>query len=64
MSFLMPKPPKIPDPIPPVTRDDAIDQQRADSARLMRRGAGANMITGPTGAEARSPGARVLLGQG
>lgn len=28
-----------------------------------RRGAAANMITGPTGAEAPSPGAKALLGQ-
>lgn len=70
MSFLFPKIPKAPDPIPPVTRDDAIDQQNQDDAMLRRRGAGANALTGPFGAQApgtggaMSAGGKVLLGQG
>lgn len=63
MSFLMPKP-KIPDPTPVVTRDDAIDQIQEDDERLRRRGAGANMLTGSTGAEATTAGGKTLLGQG
>ncbi|ARS27622.1 hypothetical protein [Sphingomonas sp. KC8] len=57
--------PKAAQPISqrPVTRDDAAAQMQADDDLRRRRGAGANLLTGPSGAEARTAGGKVLLGQ-
>jgi hypothetical protein len=54
---------KPPAPIAPPTRDDAAAAAANDKTFRLRRGAAANMVTGPNGAEAPSPGAKALLGQ-
>lgn len=54
---------KPPAPIAPPNRDQAAAAAANDKQFRMRRGAAANMVTGPNGAEAPSPGAKALLGQ-
>ncbi|HEY0149861.1 MAG TPA: hypothetical protein VGB70_12770 [Allosphingosinicella sp.] len=46
-----------------ITRNDAVDARMRDDERRKRRGVGANILTGGSGAEARTPGGKVLLGQ-
>lgn len=63
-ALLAPKTPKPPTPIPLPTRNDALAQSlNSDSEFRKRQGASATMLTGPTGAEAPSPGTKALLGQ-
>lgn len=63
--FKKPKPPAVaPDvAVPrPITRNDAVDARMRDDERRRRRGLGANILTGSSGAEARTAGGKVLLG--
>jgi hypothetical protein len=48
---------------PPPDRGNAAAFANQDREFRRRQGAAANMITGPNGAEAPSPGAKALLGQ-
>ncbi len=54
-------PTPVAQPLP--TRIAAADAARNDDMFRRRRGAGANELTGRGGAEARTPGAKALLGQ-
>lgn len=61
-ALLAPKPkvpprPMVPDP------SNAANFAANDREFRRRQGAAANMVTGPNGAEAPSPGAKALLGQ-
>lgn len=47
----------------PITRNDAVDARMRDDELRRRRGVGANILTGPSGAEAQSAGGKFLLGQ-
>ncbi len=47
----------------PITRNDAVDARMLDDERRRRRGVGANILTGSSGAEAQTSGGKVLLGQ-
>jgi hypothetical protein len=58
---LVPKIPKPPLPIPPVTRDDARDAANRQNELASRRGSLADVVTGSGGAEAGSTG-KVRLG--
>lgn len=53
---------KPPPRVPLADRTEAA-AKAADSDFRKRQGAGANIITGPSGVEAPSPGAKALLGQ-
>lgn len=46
-----------------ITRNDAVDAAMRDDERRRRRGMGANLLTGPMGAEASTAGGKMLLGQ-
>ena len=48
-------------PLPQVSRDDAIAQM-ADDELLRRRGGAADMLTGTTGAEAALSGGKLVVG--
>ncbi len=48
-------------PLPQVSRDDAIAQM-ADDELLRRRGGAADMLTGTTGAEAALSGGKLVIG--
>lgn len=58
---LIPKLPKPPAPTAPVTRDTAQDAANAQQSQYGRLGAGADMTTGISGAEAGSTD-KTLLG--
>lgn len=58
---LIPKIPKPPLPLQPVTRDDARDRATRDDELARRRGGLADVITGAGGAEAGRTG-KVMLG--
>lgn len=60
--FNKPKPPQTPPVVDQSAALDAANQAQADDLRR-RRGAGANALTGSSGAEASTPGAKTLLGQ-
>lgn len=60
--FDKPKAAPAPAPPPTVTRNAAAEAARRDDELRRRRGAGANELTGG-GAEARTPGAKELLGE-
>lgn len=60
-AMLAPKPQVPPKPINP-DRSDAAALANSNEFRR-RQGAAANMLTGPSGAEAPSPGTKALLGQ-
>jgi hypothetical protein len=56
--------PKVkPPPRPPLPDRTDAAAKAADNEFRSRQGAAANMLTGPSGAEAPSPGAKALLGQ-
>lgn len=46
-----------------VTRNDAVAARMQDDERRRRRGMGSNILLGTAGAEARTAGGKVLLGQ-
>lgn len=48
-------------PLPQVSRDDAVAQMRDDEL-LRRRGGAADILTGTTGAEAALSGGKLVLG--
>jgi hypothetical protein len=60
-ALLAPKP-QMPQQVKPITRNDAAAAASRDREFRLRRGAGANELTGG-GAEAPSPGGKTLLGQ-
>jgi hypothetical protein len=66
-ALLAPKPPaptKQPMALPVPTRTAALSQAlNQDDAFRRRQGAASTMVTGASGAEAPSPGAKALLGQ-
>lgn len=55
------KKPKVPDPIKPVTRDDARDRAAANDELLRRKGGAADILTSSGGAEAGA-GSKTTLG--
>jgi hypothetical protein len=55
--------PKVPPPAMVPTRTDAQTLGASEAEFRKRKGAAANILTGPSGAEAPSPGAKALLGQ-
>jgi hypothetical protein len=64
-ALLAPKPaamPKMASPAPTLLNAASAANDSTDEFRR-RRGAAANVLTGPNGAEAPSPGAKALLGQ-
>lgn len=46
-----------------ITRNDAVAARMQDDERRRRRGMGSNILLGMAGAEARTAGGKVLLGQ-
>ena len=52
---------KVVQPLPQVSRDDAVAQMRDDEL-LRRRGSAADILTGTTGAEAALSGGKLVLG--
>lgn len=54
--------PKMPAPVPVATRDMAAENAASADELRRRRGAGANVLMGFTGAEPASAGAKALLG--
>ncbi|WEK43634.1 MAG: hypothetical protein P0Y64_02030 [Candidatus Sphingomonas colombiensis] len=55
-------PGKPPDPLRPVTRDDAAAQVASDDEIRRRQGAAADIITGTGGAQAPLTGGKLVLG--
>lgn len=62
-SALLTKPAKVASSPPPPNRNDAASAAANDKEFRHRQGAVANMLTGPNGVEAPSPGVKALLGQ-
>lgn len=60
---LISKPPKPPAPLPAPTRDDAAAAAMADDRLRKRRGAAADMLLGPAGAEPSQTFAKALTGE-
>lgn len=46
-----------------ISTNSAVEAQRRDDERRRRRGIGANILNGASGAEAQTAGGKVLLGQ-
>lgn len=64
-SLFTPKAPKIPGAQPTATRDDAADAVARDDELRRRRGSAANLLLGPSGAEAQAgtTATKMLTGQ-